>query len=210
MPRRLDAETDAAAPSVIDADLRVPCGEAIRAGEFVAVLAALIAGGIIVRWADVEWWVVLARAGYIGAVTGSVVGLAVYAVLVVDERRDRKRARNVPTPEPPIAVGVPGEPSRQLVTLRLDEGGSSRYVHDIPMSPGMRRFARRLAKENGSFSERGAAECGVGRDDFLALRDQLLERGIVAWKNPDSPRAGYSFGRGFEKAMEALAEGMEE
>jgi len=43
-------------------------------------------------------------------------------------------------------------------------------------------------------------------EDFVTLRDQLLERGIVAWKNADSPRAGYSFGRGFEAAMRALGE----
>jgi len=42
-----------------------------------------------------------------------------------------------------------------------------------------------------------------------AMLDQLLDRRIIAWKNADSPRAGYTFGRHFAQAMKALGE-MEE
>jgi len=205
MPRRLNADAEAAAPSLVEAEVRVPSGEAVRLAVGVGLLAALVAGWQAAT-GELMWWAVPIRAAFVGGIAGVGAYLMLFGLFVTDERRDRKRARGVPTAEPPPLTVDVSEPQRQLVTLRLDSDTSSRYVHDIPMSAEMRRFAKRLADGLTAFSERGAADCGVSRDDFLTLRDQLLERGVLSWKNADSPRAGYTFGRGFERAMRVLGE----
>ena len=179
-----------------DADVDVQWAVAWRVAVCITGLAGTI--GAWIHWPKL-WilWISLA------ALCLALVG--VFLWLDRDLFRDDRERRKIQTHHGDSARRE-AEPERHLVTLRLDEGNTSRYLHDIPMDTPMRMFAKRLHNGTAAFSERGAAECGVTRETFIILRDQLLERGIVTWKNPDSPRAGYAFGRGFEAAMRALAE----
>lgn len=179
-----------------DADVDVQWSVAWRVAVCIAGLAGTI--GAWIHWPEL-WIVWISMAALCLALVG------VFLWLDRDLFRDDRERRKMQIHHSDSDVREQ-KPERHLVTLRLDEGNNSRYLHDIPMDTSMRVFARRLQSGTAAFSERSAAECGVTRETFIALRDQLLERGIVTWKNPDSPRAGYAFGRGFEAAMRALAE----
>ena len=108
--------------------------------------------------------------------------------------------------------GIVGQPERPRVPVQVDvtDGKAHRYLN-IDVTAPMALFASRLLEGTVDFSERGALSCKVGDDrmskaDFLALRDQLLARGIIRWKNPDSPQSGYDFLGGFHATLRAIVD----
>lgn len=179
-----------------DADVDVQWSVAWHVAICIAGLAGTV--GAWIHWPRL-WIVWVSLLGLFLALVG------VFLWLDRDLFRDDRGRRTVQAHDPDAGPNqVRAE--RHLITLRLDDGNTSRYLHDIPMDANVQRFARRLSAGTAAFSERGAANCGVSREAFLRLRDQLLERGLIVWKNPDAPQAGYDFGRGFLAAMDALAE----
>ena len=99
-------------------------------------------------------------------------------------------------------VGEP-EPQRQLVTIRVDDGNTFRYLNDLDVTPELQAFAAGVVDGSMTFSERGAQ--GVDHAAFVALRDQLLDRGMIAWKNEHSPQAGYHIRPSARRALGELA-----
>lgn len=87
-------------------------------------------------------------------------------------------------------------PQRILGTVRIDEPAKNRvrYVEDVPLSAEMGAWLTALLDgvHGATFSEASSADYGVGADDFGALRDKLIERGVIAWKNPRNHRSGYN------------------
>ena len=89
---RYDTEAEVTQPSVVDLDVRVPCGLAIRLGVGFGLLVALLWAALMPK-ENVAWWVVLVRPGIIGAAVGVAVYLLLFGLWARDERRDRKQQR---------------------------------------------------------------------------------------------------------------------
>ena len=210
--RRYDLEADVATPSVVDLDVRVPRGEAATLGLAFGVLVALLAGWLTVG-RDVAWWVVPVRAAFIGTVAGVGLFLLLFGLHTSTERADRKRARQPQAPSRLEVDMAPEEPERPVVPILLDivRGGQHRYLA-IDITPELQVFARRvllwradaLAPLGLSFAEAPAQS--VEFDGFLALRDEMMARGLLRWKNPEHHLSGYVFRAGFDEALRYVAD----
>ena len=115
--RRYDAEAEAAQPSVVDLDVRVPRGEAATLGLAFGVLVTLLAGWVTVGQ-DVAWWVVPVRAVLAGLLAGWGLFFVLFGLHTRDERADRKRQRQ-PQQTRLEVDGTPPTPERQVVPVRL-------------------------------------------------------------------------------------------
>jgi len=131
--RRYDAEAEATAPPVVDAEVRIDSAQARHLSVAFGLLTVLGVGWWVAT-TDVDWWVVPVRAGLIGALSGVAAYIVLFGLFVRDERQDRKRARH-----------------------------------------------------------------------FLALRDEMMARGLLRWKNPEHHLSGYVFRAGFDEALAYIA-----
>jgi len=208
---RYDAEAEVAQPSVVDLDVRVPCGLAIRLGVGFGLLVALLWAALMPK-ENVAWWVVLVRPGIIGAAVGVAVYLLLFGLWARDERRDRKQQR-APQQTRLEVDSTPPTPERQVVPVRLaltDGKHQTRHL-DVDITSELQVFARRvlLWRENEkaplglSFAEAPAQS--VEFDGFLALRDEMMARELLRWKNPEHHLSGYVFRAGFDEAMRYVA-----
>jgi hypothetical protein len=103
--------------------------------------------------------------------------------------------------------GVVGAPEREFVPVTLDVADGTRHrLLNLDLTPALRLFASRLLVDAVTFSEAGASECGVEAATFRAMRDQFLDRGLVAWKNAENPRSGYVMRRGYHPALKAVVD----
>ena len=77
----------------------------------------------------------------------------------------------------------------------------------LPDSAAWHQYARALSNRVASFSESAAKNFGITPQDkadeigFRSVRDTLLERGYVHWKNPTATNMGYEFEDGFYELM---------
>ena len=208
---RYDAEAEAATPSVVDLDLRVPRGEMVTLAVAIGLLAALVTG-VAVAQQDIYWWAVPIRAVLAGLGIGLFSFVLLFGLHTRDERADRKRQRQ-PQQTRLEVDGTPPTPERQVVPVRLaltDGKHQTRHL-DIDITPELQVFARRvlLWRENEkaplglSFAEAPAQS--VEFDGFLALRDEMMARGLLRWKNPAHHLSGYVFRAGFDEALRYMA-----
>lgn len=170
--RRYDTEAEAAAqPSRVD-DLRIDSGQAWRTGRFVALLATLIAGGILAT-RDIEWWLVPFRAAYIGVITGAVVCVVLFVLFVRDERQERRQAR----PKPPqVEQSARAEPPPRTVPIIIKRG-DGKQVHErydglpIPKQgpEALARYFWRVLREDRTLAFRNPYH--IGRDEVQAIKD---------------------------------------
>lgn len=105
--------------------------------------------------------------------------------------------------------GVVGKPVRKVIPIRLDiiDGRHHRLL-DIDITDDLQAFAQAVVDGKTTFAETGAGDFGLHgkrKEEFIALRDALLDRGVIRWKNVENPRSGYDFLRGFDEAMIEVA-----
>ena len=208
---RYDAEAEVAQPSVVDLDVHVPCGLAIRLGVGSGLLMALLWAALMPK-ENVAWWVVLVRPGIIGAAIGMAVYLLLFGLWARDERRDRKQQR---APQQQTRLEVDGTPprfERRVIPVRLDiQAGGQHRLLDVDITPELQVFARRvlawrkdaLAPLGLSFAEVPAKS--VEFDGFLPFRDEMMARGLLRWKNTEHHLSGYDFRAGFDEALRYVA-----
>jgi len=96
-------------------------------------------------------------------------------------------------------------PKAQIVTLEIVEGPTRRYLTDIELTPELQRFCRGVVDGSVTFSEGGADSCDWPKSAFKGMRDQMIERGFIAWKNEGNTRSGYYFHPIAWRALEELA-----
>jgi len=207
---RYDSEAEAAVPSVVD-EVRIDSAQARRLSVAFGLLAVLGVGWWVATM-DVDWWAVPVRAVLIGALSGVAAYIVLFGLFVRDERQDRKRARQPQQEKRREVDGAPPMPERQVVPVRLalQAGAQTRHL-DIDITPELQVFARRvlawredaLAPLGLSFAEASAGK--VGFDGFLALRDEMMARGLLRWKNPEHHLSGYVFRAGFDEALDYIA-----
>jgi len=209
MPR-LDTETDAA-PDPYALDVQVPFGQSVRVGLFVSALSAVAIG----------WWLtgrdvtgrILVRGVLTALGIGSAAALLVYVFDVLDERWARHEARRGSSTRLEVERGeMPGRP---IVPVTLDlVQGSHHALLEVDITPELQDFAKLVMvwREDASdplglsFAEASAGKCLVTSEEFVALRDEMMDRGLLRWKNPAHHLAGYQFRAGFDEAMRYVAE----
>ena len=98
------------------------------------------------------------------------------------------------------------QPQAQLITLEIVEGATRRYLTDIELTAELQSFCRRVLAKTITFSEGGADACDWPKTAFADLRDQMIERKFIEWKNAENTRSGYYFHPIAWRALEELAE----
>lgn len=98
-----------------------------------------------------------------------------------------------PEPEPVELVEPGEEPSSVRIELIQNSDGAWRgsFVN-LPVSPEKLRLVASALSQGGSLSEN--SWCGSGRPftkrQYHALRQELIERGWLQWRNPNAPAQG--------------------
>jgi len=179
-------------------DIGVPLAFAGISGAIAAGVTALPASW----WAWWPWQVPVT----VGAITLGVVWLFTGTGAISDDhqlvtRTETWLGRDLD------GDGVVGQPAREYVPVRLDveHGGRHRFL-DLDITRELALFASRVIAGSVSFGERGALDCGAAVGEFEALRDELMERGVVRWKNPDNHRSGYDFLGGYHATLRAIVD----
>jgi len=214
MPRRLDTTANVeSTPSVVDLDVRVPRGQAVTLALGFGVLVALFVGGQAAG-SDLAWWAVPLRAMWRGAQAGAGLFVALFLLHAVSERVARAKARGPVRQEMDRLDFDAPEPERPVVHARLElVAGNTHRLLDVDITPELCAFARRVlawrADEDAplglSFAEASAGREGVTPQEFTALRDEMIARGVLRWKNPEHHLSGYEFRAGFDEAMRYVA-----
>lgn len=101
----------------------------------------------------------------------------------------------------PLAVAQPAT----LITIDLADSTTHRYLTDIALVPELQQFAQGVLAGIVSFSERGATGCHWDKAAFQDLRDQMIERKMITWKNGHNKRSGYNIGPVARRALGELA-----
>jgi hypothetical protein len=105
---------------------------------------------------------------------------------------------------------VEADPKRVLVTVNLIDGNATRYLNDVPVTPEMQEFLTAFLKDpkRDTFAERTAKHYGGNElvADFQILRDKLIKRTMLAWKNKKNPKSGYVWTVPGKRAVRQLAQ----
>lgn len=102
--------------------------------------------------------------------------------------------------------GEIGEPPANRVEVEIQEKGIPREIDTLDIDPlKLRELARLVVLGGESFSERTAAKAGMSRDEeWVPLRNKLVDRRWAAWKVPGSPTQGVTLKPKGEAILEAL------
>jgi len=102
------------------------------------------------------------------------------------------------------------EATREVVPVRLDiedEKGNHKML-DLDVTPSLQQFAAAVLADKDQFSERGAMELGSQkaerRQEFIALRDEMIDRRLIGWKNTDNHQSGYWWTAAAIRALEEI------
>jgi len=214
MSRRLDTIAEPVTVDLYEVEVTVPRGQAVTLALGFGLLVALFVGGQAAG-GDLAWWAVPLRAMWRGAQAGAGLFVALFLLHAVSERVARARARG-PVREHVDRLDFDApEPERPVVHARLElVSGNTHRLLDVDITPELCTFARRVlewredehAPLGLSFAETPAQSIGVSVDEFAALRDEMMGRGVLRWKNPDNHKSGYEFRAGFDEAMRYVAE----
>jgi len=215
MPRHLDSETTDAAPSLLE-EVRVSAAEALWYGKVFFALGTFVSLVVCIK-TGVEW----RRAVFIVPLWGAGSAIWMYGLTSVlfirEERASRQQARRGTTTRLSVAEPHDELPGRPIVPVTLDlVRGSHHTLLEMDITPELQAFAGRViawredpdAPLGVTFSEAGYTRAtGESKADaFIALRDEMMDRGLLRWKNPAHHLAGYQFRAGFDEAMRYVAE----
>jgi hypothetical protein len=112
-------------------------------------------------------------------------GLAVFAFFFHSELEDAKQYQ---APFFPLI----SEPQRTVTTINgeMKTGSKTTRIEFEADPEAVARFARKVTKFGAGFSEKTAQKAGITQPQWEGMRDQFIERGWAAWKNPAWHRAG--------------------
>jgi hypothetical protein len=136
---------------------------------------------------------------------------ALYIVLNKDLLRQGLESPRFTTGERDAEPGERPEadPRRVLVTVALEEGNTTRYLNDVPVTPELQEFLAAFLKdpERTTFAERTAKRFGGNAlvADFKILRAELQARQVLNKKNEKNPRSGYTWTLLGKRAVRQLA-----
>jgi len=99
---------------------------------------------------------------------------------------------------------------RETVPVRLDlaDGHGNHKMLDVDVTSTLQQFAAAVIADQEQFSERGAMELGSRKaerkQEFIALRDEMIDRALIGWKNADNHQSGYWWTAAAIRALEEI------
>lgn len=86
-----------------------------------------------------------------------------------------------------------GEPGSPRVDIEFQEKGIPRETETLDIDlPRLTVLAGLIVLDGKSFSERTAGEAGISREEWLPLRDKLIDRRWAKWNHPTETKQGVS------------------
>ena len=174
----------------METDAWLPAAQGLLVGGAWALVVGLgtLAG---VVWAGVPWWLPLfAMVGVFAVV------FAVQLTATIRERRELLWKREEREGRDLDGDGEVGKPERQTLTVELvtrHAGGQRIQVIDLGIEPEKATaLAKGLMVGLQSFSEGSWTGSGgmFSKREFRELRGELLERGLLEWRNAAAPAQG--------------------
>lgn len=184
-------------------DVHAPWRFAMRASMPLGVVTLCV--GAIVKWPSA--WPLGVGIGLVFAAAD-----ALYILINQDLLRDGFGSTRFTVGERDGELGEIGQvdPNRVLVTVALVDGLSTRYLNDVPVTPEMQSFLSAFLEDpdKNTFAERTAKRFGGNAlvADFQTLRDSLIKRMILKWKNEKNTKSGYIWTALGERAVRQLAQ----
>jgi len=192
--------------STLESDVWVPLLQAFFVALAWAVLAAVLVT-LAVRLARWPWW----AAPLALAVTWAVV-FPWQVTVCIQERREllwKQEEIEHRDLDGDGHVGRPEPVTLQVEVVRQSEYGQQLTIVDFGVSPEKAVVLARGILAGRPFSE--AEWTGRGkpfsRREFRALRSELLERGLLEWRNPRAPSQGVELTSVGRAVFARLAEG---
>jgi len=101
---------------------------------------------------------------------------------------------------------VPATPETVRVELIENDGRQMTFA-DLPVSKPKLIALSRYILNGGTFSINGLSGQGksFSRPELEALRDELIKRGFMRWRNPKAPNQGVDFTRGGHALLRTFA-----
>jgi len=188
-------------PITMETDAWLPAMQGVLVGGAWALVVGLVtlAGVITIKG---PWWVVpFAMVGVFAGV------FAMQLTSTIRERRELLWKRE----EFEDGDGSVGRPERQTLTVELVTrhlGGQRIQVVDLGIEPTQAAALAKGLMAGQSFSESAWTGAGAvfSKKEFRALRGELLERGLVEWRNAAAPAQGVVLTRPGRAVMKRLAE----
>jgi len=187
----------------LESDAWLPAMQALLIASGWAIVAAL-AVGILAYFAHWPWWVIPAVLLATFAVT-----FASHVTSIIQERRELLWKLETQEGRDLDGDGVVGKPEPFTVELVTKHAGGQR-MQFIEFGVEEER-ARMLAKglvAGRPFSESEWTGGGrpFSRREFRELRTELLERGLLEWRNPRAPAQGVELTAPGRHVMQRLAQ----
>lgn len=164
-----------------------------------------IAAAFIVQAMDGRWWLAPVSAFIAWALI-----FALYLTSAINERRRLLWKREEVLQQDLDGDRVVGRPERQTLSIELvtrKPGGMEIQIIDLGIEPVQAQALARGIMNGRSFSE--AEWTGNGRPfskrEFRELRSELLERGLLEWRNPKAPAQGVVLTRSGRAVFSRLA-----
>lgn len=199
----LNAGEKAFRPMDVLHDVQAPWRFAMRAAMPLGVVTLAI--GAIDKWPTAWPFAV-------GVIIVAIAADALYIVLNKDLLKKGLESPRFTIGERDAELGeiIEADPNRVLVTVALVDGLSTRYLNDVPVTPEMQEFLTAFLKDpdNDTFAERTAKRFGGNAlvADFQTLRDSLIKRMVLKWKNKKNTKSGYVWTALGKRAVRQLAQ----
>jgi len=193
--------------SSLESDVWIPLLQALIISAAWMLLVGL-ALGLVIYWTSLPWWLV--------PLTTTGVGVVIFALQVtgfIRERRELLWKREETESRDLDGDNVIGKPEPVTLTVEVaTKTNRGRQIQIVNLGiPPEKAVALARGTLNGrSFSEADWTGRGkpFSRREFKALRSTLVERGLVAWRNPSAPAQGVELTRVGRAVFERLAQGM--
>lgn len=186
-----------ARPANKESDVDVPFYQTLITGGM-----AMVGTGLVVLATHGPAWVIPVVGG--GAIVFT------WAYLLIDHRSMLKVREHIKNEKPPSEDDRRPPPP---VRIEYHEGNDQRdrtVFSDLPVPnktkyAGLITFARAVALQGDSFSERTANEHGYTRDEWKALRDEFIKQKWASWNHPTEERQGVMLLRAGQMVLRKVA-----
>lgn len=188
-----------ARPASLESDVKVPLAQAAITGGVAIIGIGMLALAF-------HWPIVIAP-----AVGGGVFILA-WVVLLIDHRSLLKTIETIINRDldGDKRVGPVAMPPVRVEYHEHEEQRDRTVFSDLPVPrragpAGLITFARAVALQGDTFSERTAGDHGYTREEWQELRDEFIEQAWAAWNHPNEPRQGVTLLRAGQMVLRKVA-----
>lgn len=175
-------------PITMETDAWLPAMQGVLVGGAWALVVGLVTTAGVV-WIGMPWWLVpFAVVGVFAVVFATQLTATIRERRELLWKREEREGRDLDGDEV-------GKPERQTLTVELvtrHQGGQRIQVIDLGIEPEKAAALAKGLMAGQSFSESGWTGSGgmFSKSEFRTLRGELLERGLLEWRNAAAPAQG--------------------